>query len=147
MPLEDTAFGLEPDSFELSDLDSTPRLDRETLGSLAELGQRRGKDLLTQLFGIFRDQGPAGIESMRQSLADGDTASLRETAHSLKGSYRSLGTPRLARLAEALENLGRAERLQGCAALVDALEREFRSTSDALGQFVEAQAGSTDSTP
>ena len=125
----------------------SPRLDHETLESLAMLGERRGKDLLGQLFGIFVDQGPSGVRSMREALAGLDSDSLRETAHSLKGSYRSLGTPRLADLAEQLENLGRDGFWEGCSELIDDLETEFEATSEELRRLIESRAAGNGNRP
>jgi HPt (histidine-containing phosphotransfer) domain-containing protein len=125
----------------------SPRLDREILDSLAMLGERQGKDLLGQLFGIFSSQGPIGFANLRQALADGDSKALREIAHSPKGSYRSLGIPRLADLAERLETQGREETWEGCAESIDALEKEFEATSEALGQWIEGRAQKAGSSP
>ena len=47
------------------DLQTQELLDRTTLETLASLGERRGKDLLGQLFGLFLDQGPKSFEALR----------------------------------------------------------------------------------
>ena len=115
-------------------------LDPATLQMLTELGERRGKDLLGQLYGLFQDQGPTGIAELRRALAAGDAVAFTEAAHSLKGSYRSLGTPRLAELAADLETAGREGRLDGLATEVDTLESAFHQTDQALGEFIATRS-------
>ncbi|MEM8932946.1 MAG: Hpt domain-containing protein [Acidobacteriota bacterium] len=117
-------------------------LDSATLQMLTDLGERRGKDLLAQLYGLFQTQGPSGIAELRRALSEGDAVAFTEAAHSLKGSYRSLGTPRLAEIAADLEAAGRAGRLDGVASEVDDLESAFHHTDQALGDFI-ASRGTT----
>ncbi|MEO1365566.1 MAG: Hpt domain-containing protein [Acidobacteriota bacterium] len=112
-------------------------LDAATLETLAQLGERRGRDLLGQLADLFSEQGPKSFATMRQAVAAADLKVVRETAHSLKGSYRSLGTVRLADLSAELEGLGRSGVLDGVEALLDDLEASFAATEVALRAFIE----------
>ena len=119
-------------------------LDIQTLESLAMLGERRGKDLLGQLVALFSDQGPKSFGQLRQALAEGDATAVSETAHSLKGSYRSLGTVRLAEISEKLERRGREGLLDGLDADLGELEETFAATKLRLEAFLEqrrAKAG------
>ena len=119
-------------------------LDIQTLESLAMLGERRGKDLLGQLVALFSDQGPKSFKQLRQALAEGDATAVSETAHSLKGSYRSLGTVRLAEISEKLERRGREGLLEGLDAELGELEQTFAATQLQLEAFLEqrrAKAG------
>ena len=119
-------------------------LDIQTLESLAMLGERRGKDLLGQLVALFSDQGPKSFKQLRQALAEGDATTVSETAHSLKGSYRSLGTVRLAQISETLERRGREGQLDGLDAELSELEETFSVTERQLEAFLEqrrAKAG------
>lgn len=127
-----------------SEMSSEDLLDIGTLETLAMLGERRGKDLLGQLVALFSDQGPKSFEKLRAALADGDSAVVSETAHSLKGSYRSLGTLRLAAISEAIEHRGRQGRLDGLEVQLAELEEIFAATKGQLETFLEerrAQAG------
>ncbi|MEM1182461.1 MAG: Hpt domain-containing protein [Acidobacteriota bacterium] len=116
-------------------------LDKTILESLAALGERRGKDLLAQLVALFSEQGPKAFAAMRQALADGNSEVLRETAHSLKGSYRSLGVTRLAEISSDLEGLGRSGRFDGVEGLMDDLEATFTLTEEALQEFIASRRG------
>ncbi|MEM6792918.1 MAG: Hpt domain-containing protein [Acidobacteriota bacterium] len=122
------------------DKPSLPLLDLETLDTLRQLGRRRGRDLLGQLFGLFSDQGPESFAKLRRAALEGDAETVREVAHSLKGSYRSLGTPRLAKRCEALEERGRGGGdLAGLSSALDELERDFVQTREALELFLAGE--------
>ncbi|MCG8458643.1 MAG: Hpt domain-containing protein [Holophagales bacterium] len=112
-----------------------PRLDRETVDTLVRLGKKRGNDLLGQLLEIFERQGPQDIAALRQALEQGDVRSFERAAHSLKGSYHSLGALRLAHLALQLEHCAQASELAKCGAIVDLLEQEFEHTASELRAF------------
>ncbi|MEM1202315.1 MAG: Hpt domain-containing protein [Acidobacteriota bacterium] len=116
---------------------SDPLLDLSTLQMLSDLGDRRGKDLLGQLYGLFIAQGPESFAKMRQAVASGEPNTVREVAHSLKGSYRSIGTPVLADLCFELEQRGKAGDLGDDAdTVLDRLEETFEATSAALGDYL-----------
>ena len=119
-------------------------LDESILQTLSMLGERRGKDLLGQLFGLFLEQGPTSFSSLRGALASGDAAEVKSTAHSLKGSYRSLGTPRLAELSRQLEEMGSSGQLAGGESILAELELCFGQTSEALRSFLASRGGDSD---
>lgn len=119
-------------------------LDLSMLETLSMLGNRRGKDLLGQLFGLYLEQGPEGFAKMRTALAAGRSTDLKGVAHSLKGSYRSLGTPRLAAISKELEDKGSAGDLQGCDVLLDQLEQAFEETTVALRELLVSKGHSVD---
>ena len=111
-------------------------LDPETLHMLANLGERRGKDLLGQLFKLFQRQGPESVSKMRQALERSEAAALRDLAHSLKGSYRSIGAPALAEIAHDLEKRAKDDKLEGFGRRVDELEQAFEATRQALETYL-----------
>ncbi len=116
-------------------------LDESILQTLSMLGERRGKDLLGQLYGLFLEQAPTSFSSLRQALASGDADGVKSTAHSLKGSYRSLGTPRLAELSRQLEEMGSSGQLEGGETILAELESCFGQTSEALQSFLASRSG------
>lgn len=113
-------------------------LDVEVLRNLVALGKGRENPLLVQLFELFRAQGPASIAVLRQAMEQRDTKQMRETAHSLKGSYRSLGAARLGELATGLEKRAMEANFEDCGELIDRLELEFSETLQALDDFVRS---------
>lgn len=127
-----------------AELSSEELLDLSMLDTLSDLGNRRGKDLLGQLFGLYLQQGPEGIANMRSAFAEGRASEIKSVAHSLKGSYRSLGTPKLATISKQLEDKGAADDLSGCDTLLDQLERAFDETTTALRDFLVARGHSVE---
>lgn len=119
-------------------------LDLSMLETLSMLGNRRGKDLLGQLFGLYLQQGPEGFAKMRAAVAEGRPEELKGVAHSLKGSYRSLGTPRLAAVSKDLEEKGAAGDLDGCDVLLDRLEQAFTETTSVLREFLISKGHSVE---
>lgn len=115
-------------------------VDATVLGTLDDLGKRRGKDLLGQLFQIFVEQGPETFANMRRAVELANPNDLASSAHSLKGSYQSLGLPRLAKICTELESRGRAGQLSGLDVWLDHLEHEFDATRIALREYVEGRS-------
>ncbi|MDB5850292.1 MAG: barA, partial [Rhodoferax sp.] len=123
------------------DLSQVPDLD-------AAAGLRRvmGRhDLYRDLLRRFSASYAAGIEPMRQALAQGDTVGAERFAHTLRGVSASLGSHQVPELAAALEQAIRehapTDSLQpGLALLDDALQRLLRPLSDLLAQDALAAA-------
>jgi len=59
--------------------------------------------LLRELVGIFVDDGPKRLETLRAAMTAADIQQLGQVAHSLKGSAAILGAARLQESAMALE--------------------------------------------
>ena len=88
-------------------LDSdTSALDPERLAALRELGATAGPRLLPALIDAFTTASPRLLATMRRSLENGDTNSLRSAAHELKGSAANMGAVRVADLARQVETGG-----------------------------------------
>ena len=121
-----------------------PVLDTSILQTLISLGQRRGRDLLGQLTQIFLDQGPKSFAHLRTAISEGNTKEVHETAHSLKGSYQSLGMPRLGELSRQLEEQGRTGDLSMSSETLRRLEETFETTRVELAAYLEAQTDATD---
>jgi signal transduction histidine kinase/CheY-like chemotaxis protein len=63
------------------------------------------EQLLEDLIGLFLDDAPLLVRSMRTAIDTGDAASLRGAAHRLKGAAGNLGANEVAEHARALEAL------------------------------------------
>ena len=87
-------------------------LEAETLTALQALSDDND-DLLQELVDIYLAEAPALIRAIRAASAEGDAEGLERAAHSLKGSSANMGALRLASKALALEELGRAGRIDG----------------------------------
>ena len=115
-------------------LERRPALDPEPLAAAHKLGRKTGKDLAGQMIKIFRHEGPARVDKMRQALAEKNHATLAAAAHSLGGSSRYMGAMTLAKLCRELVEMVEVEDLKGCEAGFTALEEEHRRVLEALRQ-------------
>jgi HPt (histidine-containing phosphotransfer) domain-containing protein len=77
------------------------QLDVERLRLLADLGDRRGTDLLAEILTRFEGSRTAHLAAEASAAGDVENATLH--LHSLKGSAANLGARTLAGLAAALE--------------------------------------------
>jgi len=88
--------------------------------------ERLGGDeaLLNELIDLFFNDYPALAARLTEALARGDLASLREPAHTLKGSLKYLGLPTTAGLAQQIEMASEAKDDTAIVPLLDRLMAE-----------------------
>ncbi|HYN52666.1 MAG TPA: response regulator, partial [Thermoleophilaceae bacterium] len=115
-----------------------PTLDRDAFERLKrDLGD---SELLTRLLDIFRTQTPEHLEALRRAVSDGDAASIRTLAHTLKGGAQTLAATHLASLCRTLERESREGSLANAPALVEKIEAAFAEATDALtAELAEAR--------
>jgi HPt (histidine-containing phosphotransfer) domain-containing protein len=93
---------------------------------VAELRRAQGAfgnpEFIGQLVGLFQANTPGKMERIRQALAAGDAAAVREVAHTLKSNCGMLGATRMA---------------ETCALMEDAAARA--DLAAAAGAFVQAE--------
>jgi len=104
-------------------------LEKATLSSLEESLGRQG---LTALITLYRQQVTEHLTGLEQALANGDARRVQHLAHRLKGESSSLGAVRVAGLASQLEQLGAQQRLDEIAAILSVLHRRLAMTLVAL---------------
>lgn len=94
-------------------------------------GDRR---LLLELVGIFLDDGPKRLDSLRVAMSAPDIGQIEQVAHSLRGSAAILGATDLQSAALALEDAahgGHSENgLQLVARIANELERAIAFCAD-----------------
>lgn len=78
------------------------------------------------------------IAAIQDALDAGDAQALQRAAHTLKGSIANFGAKAATEAALALEELGRAERLEEAAERLDGLCREVDRVAEALAREVPA---------
>jgi len=78
-------------------------LDTAVVQNLSQLGQSRGKDLLTTLAALFLNEAPNLLTAMRDGIADGDEVAVHRAAHALKSASAHLGATALAERCAELE--------------------------------------------
>jgi HPt (histidine-containing phosphotransfer) domain-containing protein len=87
--------------------------------ALAHTGGDR--ELLREVVRMFRSDYPSSVRRVERALRRGDGEALREAAHALKGSIATVGSKAGRDLAAELEQMGRAGRLDGAAAVLERL--------------------------
>ena len=100
-------------------------------------GLRRAQDafgnpaFIRQLVSLFEVRTPGKLDRIRDALADGDAATVRETAHALKSSCGMVGASRMA------DACGRMEEAAARADLASAAEA-FREAEEQLPAVLAA---------
>ncbi|MCP3961654.1 MAG: response regulator [bacterium] len=106
-------------------LESKP-LESKPLAAIRKLGRKTGRDLVGEMIGIYRREGPERLEGMRRALADDDADQLAVIAHSMGGSAVYLGASTLAKQCRELTELARQGNLDGCESRLQAVEAEHQ---------------------
>jgi diguanylate cyclase (GGDEF)-like protein len=113
------------------------------MGVLAKL-----RNDLSQMFPFmvdaFLQDTPARLQAMQFALANGDSATLKEEAHSIKGSSLNLGAQRLAGLCKRVEEMAGEMGVEGAAepvsAVLESLVDEFGTVRAVLENDLEPGA-------
>ena len=106
-------------------------LDLEVFGELKELEE--GTGFLNQIIQVFRQDVQEKLKDMKQALSEHDAKTLSETAHTLKGGCRNIGTTAMGTICEKIEALEKSESINGTEALIVQLEEAFGKADQALG--------------
>lgn len=88
--------------------------------------------LIRDLVGLFRKRTPEKLERIRQALAAGDAATVREVAHSLRSNCGMLGAMELAAACGRLEDASARADLQDAAAAFADIEFQLPAVVSAL---------------
>ncbi len=90
------------------------------------------RKLLAEIIGLFRQRLPSALEQIEQALGNGDAPALEASAHALKGLLGHFAADRLTDLAQQLEDLGRAGKLDNAHELGRQLSEDSQRLSEAL---------------
>jgi HPt (histidine-containing phosphotransfer) domain-containing protein len=81
-------------------------------------------DFLCELIGLFKEEFPPALQSLKQSVVREDVKKVEVTSHALKGMLSELSVTRAAALASQLEQLGRDGKTSGMIEILALLEHE-----------------------
>ena len=90
--------------------------------------------LLVELIDSFLDETPELLASMSDALAQGETAELMRTAHTIKSSGRDFGATALSEMCQKLEHDSKAGVLEDAAEQVSRIKHEYDQVKVALEQ-------------
>jgi two-component system, sensor histidine kinase and response regulator len=103
--------------------DAAPEAGFDFTAALNYVGGDRA--LLDELLGIFVEDAPVRMETIRRAIAGREAAELTREAHTIKGALKVIGATTAAGLAQGLEALGRDGNMGEADKLAVALEREM----------------------
>ena len=89
-------------------------------------------DILKRILGLYLDDSPKLLSQLKNAVEQGDTESVRRTAHSLKSSSANVGANHLSSLLAKLELRGREESLVGTAPVLTQILGEYGAVRDTL---------------
>jgi HPt (histidine-containing phosphotransfer) domain-containing protein len=125
-----TAEGSGPDSGPSLPAEAT--IDRSVLANVRRLPHVGDEDPVEEFAGIFLNDVPPLLDSLREGLAHDDAEALRRVAHAIKGICACIGAQNMVRLCSTLEELGGSARLDEASRLTALLEAEFDRVRAAL---------------
>jgi CheY-like chemotaxis protein/HPt (histidine-containing phosphotransfer) domain-containing protein len=105
-------------------------LDQTILAELRAMPPEKGVSMLEELVQLFTRNAPQQIALLKKQLHD--PGQLAFYAQSLKGMSLNLGAKKIVALAQQLEQMGQAGKLEGADKLVAELEPAFHLTKRAL---------------
>ena len=112
----------------------------EVLRSLEEQLGNAGRTMAEEIVALYLSQGRVLVDRLRAAAEAPDTVTLRDVAHSLRGSTLTVGGARLATLCELIEATERPDEAQDAAR---AVPREFEMLADQLAGRARADSSST----
>lgn len=107
-------------------------LDLKVLDSLRELREPGQPDPMAELIDLFLEDTPQRLGKMRMAFEQGDIATLKSVAHTLKGSASNLGAPALAALCANVERQDAEGSRSELAGWLEKIALEFKQVQAAL---------------
>jgi HPt (histidine-containing phosphotransfer) domain-containing protein len=98
-----------------------PAVDLERLAEFSD-GTEQGMRTIGR---IFLEDISETLDALRDAVARGNPADVRQIAHRAGGSSGACGAPRLAALLQDLENIARSGSIEGSGPLVAAIDAEL----------------------
>ena len=95
------------------------------LPTFEALKESMGADFINELVQAYFEEAPQLLAKLQDALARQDCELFRQAAHSIKSTSNSFGALALGALAKELEMMGRERNLEGAAAKVETLVRDY----------------------
>jgi CheY-like chemotaxis protein/anti-sigma regulatory factor (Ser/Thr protein kinase) len=115
-------------------------LEKEALAKIRALQREGAPDIASKVIGLYLESSPGLIQSINESVRQGNSALLYEAAHSLKSSSANLGAMRMAAICKELENMAKNTRLTDATSLINAVGAEYEQVTNALQQELKGTA-------
>jgi len=127
----------EPSVQQPDELTRVPVLDQAALAHILEAGNGEF-GLLEELIGIFQHDQPPRLDKLKEAINSGDTHTIGDISHAIRGSAGTMGASRLRAAAGMLEayGLGRPSSASP-EELFELLVRAYEEAKLALGEYLE----------
>ena len=119
---------------QLNAMNASPAIDPQAIAGLRELNPD-DPAFLAELIDLFLQDIPERIAEIESALAQGNAAQLTRAAHTVKGSCSNFGANGLARVAQTMEQQGKASAFADATATLPELRAEFALVEAALKQL------------
>jgi CheY-like chemotaxis protein len=107
-------------------------LDPRALDALRALQRPGGPDIAGNVVRTYLSHTPQLLATLREAVASGSAAGIRQAAHTFKSSSANVGALTLAGFCKELEAMGRAQALANAPAVLCQLEEEYARVAAAL---------------
>ncbi len=100
-------------------------VDLSVLKSFEEAQSEGEPDLIVELIDLYLADAPRQLSVIKDSILNGDQATLKRAVHTLKGSSANLGVKALAALCEEIERTDVGETFRQPDVIINRLEQIF----------------------
>lgn len=100
-------------------------VDMSVLRAYDQVQSEGEPDLVITLIDLYLDSAPQQLQIIKDSVANEDIISLKNSAHSLKGSSANMGADYVAELCEKLEQASAPESFEQARLILKPLEKNF----------------------
>jgi HPt (histidine-containing phosphotransfer) domain-containing protein len=114
-------------------------LDLSTLNSYRDFMGEDADGFIEDIIRSYLNDAPKLMETLKESMASGDSARFVRSAHTLKSNSATLGAAQLAALAAELEQSGKTTPLQELAGQVYSTAEELGKVLQALQQYLAGE--------
>jgi HPt (histidine-containing phosphotransfer) domain-containing protein len=111
-------------------------LDPAVMSAIRSLGAPGEADIFVEVARLFLEDVPVHVSALSAAIEAGNTESVAQIAHSLKGNALEIGAVRMAPVCAAIENAARAGSLEDAATRAANLERAFAVTRETLQHVI-----------
>lgn len=107
-------------------------IDQAELDKIRSLQSSGTSNIVTRLIDVYLETSPPMVTELAEAVTALDASRVESISHSLKSSSARLGALRVSELCQLLENMGREENLEDCAAVFKSMDAEFQRACAAL---------------
>ncbi len=94
------------------------------------------EEFLKETLALFRESAREQLEAIARAISGSAPDTLREVAHSLKGSSATVGADRFSAVAKELERMGREKDLTHAPVVLQLLRDEAKTAFGLMDEFV-----------